>query len=332
MVSMGTELKIDPELEKCLPPLPEVQYQKLRASIEKKYDPAKPIVLWKERPNTIVDGHHRYKICQELGIEPPTVVESFESLDAAILYTLQRQVEQRNLTAGQLVSVYEKMLSIEDKQRLETEAKAALLSNKSRDENGVFKPIAPESASDSDAGLSREVAQRIAEKAGTNARTVYQVHAVQNKGVPEIVKMVESGEIGSGYANDFVQNIPKEKQAEIIKSGGMEAVKDVARNIRAEREEKARKERESEELKKFNEFNKTVAEKTVDVQRKMAKVFAASGGGCLMPNLSELWCDDCRWGFDVYLPVPSDPCCPYCAGTNVTKRDPEWNSREAMLK
>lgn len=325
MVSMGTELKIDPELEKCLPPLPEVQYQKLRASIEKKYDPAKPIVLWKERPNTIVDGHHRYKICQELGIEPPTVTESFESLDAAILYTLQRQVEQRNLTAGQLVSVYEKMLSIEDKQRLEQEAKEGQIANLMQ---GNERPV---SEHDADTGLSREVAQRIAEKAGTNARTVYQVHAVQNKGVPEIVKMVESGEIGSGYANDFVQNVPKEKQAEIIKSGGMEAVKDVARNIRADREEKARKERESEELKKFNEFNKTVAEKTVDVQRKMAKVFAASGGGCLMPNLSELWCDDCRWGFDVYLPVPSDPCCPYCLGNNVTKRDPEWNSREAML-
>lgn len=254
------------------------------------------------------------------------MTESFESLDAAILYTLQRQVEQRNLTAGQLVSVYEKMLSIEDKQRLEQEAKEGQIANLKQ---GNERPV---SEHDADTGLSREVAQRIAEKAGTNARTVYQVHAVQNKGVPEIVKMVESGEIGSGYANDFVQNVPKEKQAEIIKSGGMEAVKDVARSIRADREEKARKERESEELKKFNEFNKTVAEKTVDVQRKMAKVFAASGGGCLMPNLSELWCDDCRWGFDVYLPVPSDPCCPYCSGNNVTKRDPDWNSREAMLK
>jgi hypothetical protein len=180
MVSMGTELKIDPELEKCLPPLPEVQYQKLRASIEKKYDPAKPIVLWKERPNTIVDGHHRYKICQELGIEPPTVTESFESLDAAILYTLQRQVEQRNLTAGQLVSVYEKMLSIEDKQRLEQEAKEGQIANLKQ---GNERPV---SEHDADTGLSREESSKLSTLAPSVA-TQWAVRSMRRRAAYSVV-------------------------------------------------------------------------------------------------------------------------------------------------
>jgi len=117
------DLKIEPELEQCLPPLPEIQYQKLKASIEKKYDPAKPIVLWAERPRTIVDGHHRYRACQETGQEPTTVEESFASLEDAVLYALQRQMEQRNLSAGQLVMIQQQMMSIEDQKRLREEAK-----------------------------------------------------------------------------------------------------------------------------------------------------------------------------------------------------------------
>lgn len=322
------QYKIDPELEKCLPPLPDAQYQKLRESIKKKYDPAKPIVLWKEHPDTIVDGHHRYKICQEFGIEPTYVEESFESLDAALLYTLQRQVEQRNLTAAQLVNVYERMLSIEDKQKLERDAKENLKTNVAN----RYQSLPSESGAEG--MLSREVAQRIAEKAHTNARTVYQVHAVQKKGVPEIVKMVESGEIGSGYANDFVQRLPKETQTKVIKSGGVEAVKDIARDFRREREAKKRAldkaEKEAEELRKFNEFNKVVAEKTAVANAKIDRVFGANGDACLMPNVAQKWCNDCKWGFDIYLPAPNPPCCPYCKGDNLSKRDDDWNPREVI--
>ena len=327
MVSMGTELKIDPELEKCLPPLPEVQYQKLRASIEKKYDPAKPIVLWKERPNTIVDGHHRYKICQELGIEPTTVDESFASLDDAVLYTLQRQIEQRNLTADQLIHIAEQAMSIEERLEMERVAKENLktnIGNQNRAMPSVQWTEGIESAS---------VSKQIADKANVGQRTVERLNFVRKNAAPEIVDKIYSGEFSSRAGIDLVKALPdKDKQANLLKDGGIKAVKDAVLIARQEDAAKRASQKESEELKKFNEFNKTVAEKTVDVQRKMAKVFAASGGGCLMPNLSEMWCDDCRWGFDVYLPVPSDPCCPYCAGTNVTKRDPEWNSREAMLK
>ena len=67
---------------------------------------------------------------------------------------LLSEVEQRNLTAGQLVSVYEKMLSIEDKQRLEQEAKENLKTNLENRNRAV--PTAPGSE-----GMSREVAQRI---------------------------------------------------------------------------------------------------------------------------------------------------------------------------
>lgn len=155
-----TKYKTDPNLEKCLPPLSDKMYQKIKDSIAMEgYDPAKPIVLWEEFPNTIVDGHHRYRACQELGVEPVAVEESFKSLDDALLYTLRRQIEQRELTAAQRVNVVEQMLTIEEKLRLEKEAKI-----------GQIRKPTEESVPDA-ASETKEIARRIAQKAGTTERT-----------------------------------------------------------------------------------------------------------------------------------------------------------------
>lgn len=327
------DLKIEPELEQCLPPLPEIQYQKLKASIEKKYDPAKPIVLWLERPRTIVDGHHRYRACQETGQEPTTVEESFASLEDAVLYALQRQIEQRNLTTAQLIEIQEQMMGIEERKRLDSEAKAAMLKGDNQYQS---------SPTDTESGghLSREVAEQIASKANVSGREVYRVHRVQGGGCPELVALMSSGEVGAGTADLFIRAIPeKEKQKEIIESGGLGAVLMVSRGVRKAREEKNRTKREAaraererketeESARKFDSFNEGAKEKMAEAARSVEKAIQSANGGCLLPNVIEMWCNDCGWGFDVYLPMPSGPFCPYCKNENVTRRDQEWNPRE----
>lgn len=312
---MVRELIIDPELERCLPPLPEIQYQKLKASIEKKYDPAKPIVLWKERPNTIVDGHHRYRACMDTGQEPTTLEESFATLEDAVLYALQRQIEQRNLTTAQMILITEQMMSIEEKRKLDAEAKA---------NSGARTDL---SAASSDR-LSKEVARKIAEKAQTSAREVYRVQKIKKEGTPELLSLVESGEVCADYADRFVKRIPdKSDQKAVINSGGQEAVFEHVRQQRKEDEAKRAAQKEAAELERFKNFNRAVAQKSSEACRKIDAAYAAIGDGCFLPNVKELWCKDCQWGFDVFLPTPSDPCCPYCKGSNIEKRDPEWNPR-----
>ena len=64
------QYKIDLEIEKCLPPLDEDRYRWIKKEIQTKgYNDAFPIIVWEDK-DIIVDGHHRYKICRELGIEP----------------------------------------------------------------------------------------------------------------------------------------------------------------------------------------------------------------------------------------------------------------------
>ena len=209
------EYKINPELEKCLPPLSDMEFEKLKTSIQTQgYDEAKPIVLWKEYPDTIVDGHHRYKICRELGIEPSYVVKSFESLDKAILYTLHRQTEQRNLSAAQLVEIAEQMIPLEEKIKMEEEARAHQGAR-----TDLSDPKSPMLE-------SKKIAVKIAEKAGVSPRTVYRVHNVKEKGASEVKELMSKGELSAKAADDFVRIVPsKEEQTKIVENGGVEAIK-----------------------------------------------------------------------------------------------------------
>jgi len=176
--------------------------------------------LWKEYPDTIVDGHHRYKICREFGVEPSYVVKSFESLDKAILYTLHRQTEQRNLTAAQKTEIFEQILPLEEKIKLEEEARAAQLKGDNQYTKSLGLPGIPT------LNESKKVAVKIAEKAGVSPATVYRVHAVHKNGAPEVKELMSKGELSAKAADDFVRIVPsKEEQTKIVENGGVEAIK-----------------------------------------------------------------------------------------------------------
>lgn len=219
------EYKINPELEKCLPPLSDMEFEKLKISIQTQgYDEAKPIVLWKEYPDTIVDGHHRYKICREFGVEPSYVVKSFESLDKAILYTLHRQTEQRNLSPAQLVEIAEQMIPLEEKIKMEEEARAAQTKGDNQYTKSLGLPGIPTLKE------SKKVAVKIAEKAGVSPATVYRVHAVHKSGSPKVIELMSKGELAAKAADDFVRIVPsKEEQTKIVENGGVEAIKQTVR-------------------------------------------------------------------------------------------------------
>ena len=324
-----TVYKVDPELkaeiDKYLPPLPEAKYQELKANIAKDgYDEAKPIAIWEERPNTIVDGHHRYRACRELGIEPVVVEKSFKSLSSAVVYAIRGYITGRVLTPGQIVIATEHAITLDEEIQMVEDARN---NQGKRTDLNLAVPSTEKLKTDSVSVPStetKEVAQKIADKAKVSVSTVYSVHAIKKEGVPELLKLVESGEVGAKTGKVFVKQIPdRDTQLSIISTRGAQGVKEIA-------VEHYKKNKIAEEQRKFAEFNKDVAEKTALAHEKIDRVYKAANGGCLMPNVSELFCDDCQWGFDIFLPVPHDASCPYCKGSNLSRRDEEWNSREVV--
>jgi len=88
-------MKIDPEIEKLIPPLKSEEYQGLEEKILNEGF-TEPLVVWKEQ-NILLDGHHRLKICEKYGIEPKFRYISFNSRKEAINWVIDNQLSRRNL-------------------------------------------------------------------------------------------------------------------------------------------------------------------------------------------------------------------------------------------
>ena len=56
-------LKIDPEFQNQIPPLTDDEYKQLEENILKEGKLISPLIVWN---NTLVDGHNRYAILQNL--------------------------------------------------------------------------------------------------------------------------------------------------------------------------------------------------------------------------------------------------------------------------
>ena len=62
-----SSLKINPEYQKLLPKLPQEEYEALKESIKSEGQHF-PITVNEE--GVILDGHHRFQICEELELTP----------------------------------------------------------------------------------------------------------------------------------------------------------------------------------------------------------------------------------------------------------------------
>jgi len=286
-----------------------MEFEKLKTSIQTQgYDEAKPIVLWKEYPDTIVDGHHRYKICRELEIEPKYIVKSFDSLDKAILYTLQRQIEQRNLSAGQMVVITKQMLPLEEKIKLEEEARDTRLSNLKYSGDAIEAVPGTDSMK-----TSKEVAVKIAEKAGVDVRTVYRVNAVEKNGASKVNELMNKGEVSAHTADKFVKLVPsKEEQETIVTLKGIDGIKQVV----DEEEEKKR-------LEKLEESRREEDREVEEYRQVLKEQFGDAKYACGIHPAVMMWCDACKSAFDVYRPKNA-VCCPVCMDKNIRLRNDDW--------
>ena len=99
--SMTNEIIINPELHDWIIPLKPKEYSQLEKSILSE-GCRDPIVLWN---GTIVDGHHRYKICTEHNIPFKTIEKTFVDIDGAKLWMVDNQLARRNLDPIQRIDL-----------------------------------------------------------------------------------------------------------------------------------------------------------------------------------------------------------------------------------
>jgi len=133
-------LSINPALEKELPPLTEEQYNELRKGI-KRDGVLSPVCYW-IAPNgkaEIVDGHHRHKIANELGIMYEAKELTFDSIEG-VVYWMHRTNAGRRGGKADTVRMSQ-LLTIIKKQRGEQVTKTAIREEVAADTDTPLRTI-----------------------------------------------------------------------------------------------------------------------------------------------------------------------------------------------
>lgn len=109
---------VNPELEKIVPKLSDEKFKELESSI-RSFGLRKPIDVMPDK--TIIDGHHRYKACKELGKLDYTIqftVLDINQIQEALEYSIEINLKRRQLnifqTATWALDVYGKNCYIDE--------------------------------------------------------------------------------------------------------------------------------------------------------------------------------------------------------------------------
>ncbi len=152
-------LRTSSEYEKLLPRMTEEEFTQLKASI-KEEGQHYPIIANEDL--VVLDGHHRFRACMELGIEPDFEVRKFEDKMLEKKFVIEANLRRRHLNNFQLVELAVPLLEIEKALAKRRKVEAGKIGR------NIQLGLAPEDAIPEFAGKAAEV---VAKKAGLSTRT-----------------------------------------------------------------------------------------------------------------------------------------------------------------
>lgn len=204
--STEKQVKVCPELRDLLPPLSEDQRNLLKEDILKNGCIA-PIVVMEDL--TVVDGHHRMKICEENNVDYKLAVFSFESLLEAKEWALNTQKARRNLSTWEIGQIVLK---------LKTD-----LSQKSKEQQGTRTDL----FQNSEKGLRpSNTTKALANAAEVSTDTMNKIIQI-DKSAPDYVKKAldeDKISINKGYEiTKGVKDVPDSEREKVAEKAVMEA-------------------------------------------------------------------------------------------------------------
>ena len=177
-------LHINPEYDKMLPRMSDEEFQELKKSIETEGQHY-PIIV---NPDLeVLDGHHRYRACIELGVDPDFEVKQFDDKLLEKKFVIEANLRRRHLNNFQLVELAVPLLAIEK-----------ALAKKRKSENGdndedLRLGIKPEDAESTAPEEKFKATEAIAKRAGLSARTLERGKKVLEKADEEDLQKLREG-------------------------------------------------------------------------------------------------------------------------------------------
>lgn len=226
------EYKVNVIFKDALPALSEQEVDSLRLSLKENGYVGPPIVLY---GNTILDGHYRYMLCEELGLECPVQRIDFSSDTQALVWRVFSQLAQRNLNKAQKIQLAVKHKEVfelaakerqrqagrdfgrgssdkrsdkKDKEDVDQDDKEDTRRRRNEsDESAPEEKLTPNLAG---ANASGEVNEQLARIAGVGKETFRKCQKVLDKGTPDLIEAMLTGQkaIDRAY-NELMSSIEK---------------------------------------------------------------------------------------------------------------------------
>jgi N6-adenosine-specific RNA methylase IME4 len=192
-------LRVNPGYEALLPKLSEEEYEALKKSIEANGLYMRIVV---NSSGTILDGHHRFQACTELGIEPVFEVKDFPDPLLERKFVIETNLKRRQLTAFQRIELSIPLLEIE-RQLAEKRMKAG------KELPDTLVPIGTRVEN----GKATEI---VAAKVGVSPRTYYRAQFILANA--EQCELADA-RVGEKSINRLYKEVKARKNVEEIHSG-----------------------------------------------------------------------------------------------------------------
>ncbi len=178
-------LRINPEYDKLLPPMSKEEFEQLKTSIQTEGQHY-PIIV--NENLEVLDGHHRFRACIELELEPDFEVKKFDDKLLEKKFVIEANLRRRHLNNFQLVELAVPLLEIENALAKKRQSKGGKLGRNIQlglASNDAEPELEPE--------LKVKSAEVVAKKAGVSTRTFERGKKILEKASEEDKQKLREG-------------------------------------------------------------------------------------------------------------------------------------------
>ena len=174
-------LRLNPEYQKLLPKMSEEEFAELKASIQAEGQHY-PIIV--NENLEVLDGHHRLRACNELGIDPDFEVRKFEDKLLEKKFVIEANLRRRHLNNFQLVELAVPLLEIEKALAKKRQVKGG------KNGRNMQLGLAPDDAKPT---INAKATEVVAKKAGVSTRTFERGKKILEKASEEDKQKLREG-------------------------------------------------------------------------------------------------------------------------------------------